>query len=43
MSKQIIKKIEEEQLKDYPEFRTGDTVVVKVKVTEGPKDKTSSI
>ena len=39
MSKQTIKKIEEEQLKDHPEFRTGDTVAVKVKVTEGQRTR----
>ena len=39
MSKQTIQKIEEEQLKDHPEFRTGDTVVVKVKVTEGQRTR----
>ena len=39
MSKQTIKKIEQEQLKDHPEFRTGDTVVVKVKVTEGQRTR----
>ena len=39
MTKKTIKKIEEEQLKDHPEFRTGDTVVVKVKVTEGQRTR----
>ena len=39
MSKQTIQKIEEEQLKDHPEFRTGDTVVVTVKVTEGQRNR----
>ena len=39
MSKQTIQKIEEEQLKDHPDFRTGDTVVVKVKVTEGQRTR----
>ena len=39
MINQTIKKIEEEQLKDHPDFRTGDTVVVKVKVTEGQRTR----
>ena len=39
MTSKTIKKIEEAQLKDHPEFRTGDTVVVKVKVTEGQRTR----
>ena len=43
MSKQTIQKIEEEQLKDHPEFRPGDTVVVKVKVTEGQRTRLQAV
>ena len=34
-----IEKIEKEQLQDHPEFRTGDTIEVKVKVTEGERTR----
>ena len=34
MAENILDKFEKEQLKEHPEFRTGDTVVVQVKVTE---------
>ena len=39
MTKKAIEKIEKDQLKEHPEFRTGDTVVVKVKVTEGQRTR----
>ena len=39
MTKKIIEKIENDQLKEQPEFRTGDTVVIKVKVTEGQRTR----
>lgn len=40
MSKQIIKEIEAEQLaKRIPEFKTGDTVEVKIKVKEGERER----
>lgn len=40
VSQDIIKKIEQAQLKsDVPGFGPGDTVVVKVRVTEGDKER----
>ena len=42
MTKKAIEKIEKDQLKEHPEFRTGDTVVVKVKVTEGQRTRSVS-
>ncbi len=39
MTKKIIEKIENDQLKEQPEFRTGDTVVIKVKVNEGQRTR----
>ena len=39
MTKKIIEKIENDQLKEQPEVRTGDTVVIKVKVTEGQRTR----
>lgn len=39
MTKKIIEKIENDQLTEQPEFRTGDTVVIKVKVTEGQRTR----
>ena len=39
MSNKVIKKIEKDQLKDHPEFRAGDTIEVKVKVTEGQRTR----
>ena len=40
VSQDIIKKIEQEQLKsDVPAFGPGDTVVVKVRVKEGDKER----
>ncbi len=40
ISQDIIKKIEQEQLKtDLPEFGPGDTVVVRVRVKEGDKER----
>ena len=40
VNQDIIKKIEQAQLKtDLPEFGPGDTVVVKVKVKEGDKER----
>ncbi len=39
MTKNVIEKIGKEQLQDHPEFRTGDTIEVKVKVTEGDRTR----
>ena len=39
MTKNVIEKIGKEQLQEHPEFRTGDTVEVKVKVTEGQRTR----
>ena len=40
---QIISEIEAEQLRDVvPEFSAGDTVVVRVKVTEGTRERLQS-
>ena len=39
MTRKIIEKIENDQLKEQPEFRTGDTVVIKEKVTEGQRTR----
>ncbi|MDT0594699.1 50S ribosomal protein L19 [Glaciecola petra] len=40
VNQDIIKKIEEAQLKtDLPEFGPGDTVIVRVKVKEGDKER----
>lgn len=40
VNQNIIKKIEQEQLKtDLPVFGPGDTVIVKVKVKEGDKER----
>ena len=40
VNQDIIKKIEQAQLKtDLPDFNPGDTVVVKVKVKEGDKER----
>lgn len=40
MSKQIIREIEAQQLaKRIPEFKTGDTVEVKIKVKEGDRER----
>ncbi len=37
---QIIEKIEKEQIRlDYPEFTSGDTVTVYVKIKEGEKER----
>ncbi|RPJ80406.1 MAG: 50S ribosomal protein L19 [Deltaproteobacteria bacterium] len=37
---QIIEKIEKEQIRlDYPEFASGDTVTVYVKIKEGEKER----
>jgi len=35
----IINELEAEQLKDIPEFSSGDTVVVQVKVKEGNRER----
>ena len=36
----IIKQLEDEQMKkDLPEFKTGDTVIVQVKVKEGNRER----
>ena len=39
MTDNLIEKIEKDQLKDVPSFRTGDTVEVQVKVTEGQRTR----
>ena len=39
MTDNLIEKIEKDQLKDIPSFRTGDTVEVQVKVTEGQRTR----
>ena len=39
MTDNLIEKIEKDQLKDIPNFRTGDTVEVQVKVTEGQRTR----
>ena len=39
MTDNLIEKIEKDQLKDVPGFRTGDTVEVQVKVTEGQRTR----
>ncbi len=39
MTENLIEKIEKGQLKDLPSFRTGDTVEVQVKVTEGQRTR----
>ena len=40
MKKKIIEQIEQEQLKlDVPEFGSGDTLVVKVRVVEGSRER----
>lgn len=40
MSKQIIAQLNAEQMKqDIPEFKAGDTVVVRVKVIEGDRER----
>jgi large subunit ribosomal protein L19 len=38
----IVKEIENEQLRDVPEFETGDTVRVNVRVREGDKERTQA-
>ncbi len=38
----IVKEIENEQLRDVPEFETGDTVRVNVRVREGEKERTQA-
>jgi large subunit ribosomal protein L19 len=38
----IVKEIENEQLRDVPEFDTGDTVRVNVRVREGEKERTQA-
>jgi len=35
----IINELETEQLKDIPEFNSGDTVIVQVKVKEGTRER----
>lgn len=40
MSKNIIEQIEADQVReDIPDFRTGDTVIVQVKVREGSRER----
>ena len=39
MAKNLVEKVEKTQLKEIPEFRTGDTVVVQVRVTEGERSR----
>ncbi len=38
----IVKEIENEQLRDVPDFDTGDTVRVNVRVREGEKERTQA-
>lgn len=35
----LVQQIEQSQLKEYPSFAPGDTVVVKVRVQEGDKER----
>ncbi len=39
MTKNLVEKVEKSQLKEIPEFRTGDTVIVQVRVTEGERTR----
>ena len=39
MTKNIINKVEESQIQDRPKFKSGDTVEVQVKVTEGKRTR----
>tara|TARA_B100000609_G_C16923948_1_gene285755 strand:- start:147 stop:494 length:348 start_codon:yes stop_codon:yes gene_type:complete len=39
MTKDVIKKVEESQIKKRPDFKSGDTVEVQVKVTEGKRTR----
>ena len=39
MTKNLVEKVEKKQLKEIPEFRTGDTIVVQVRVTEGERSR----
>ena len=38
-SNKIIEKINNKQLKDYPEFSPGDTIIVSVRVKEGKRER----
>tara|TARA_B100000927_G_C16474952_1_gene473057 strand:- start:6296 stop:6643 length:348 start_codon:yes stop_codon:yes gene_type:complete len=39
MTKDVIKKVEESQIQERPDFKSGDTVEVQVKVTEGKRTR----
>ena len=39
MTKDVIKKVEDSQIQDRPDFKSGDTVEVQVKVTEGKRTR----
>lgn len=39
MTQAIIREIEEKHLKNVPEFRSGDTVIVQVRVKEGSRER----
>ena len=39
MTKDVIKKVEDSQIRERPDFKSGDTVEVQVKVTEGKRTR----
>lgn len=39
MTKNVIKKVEDSQIQERPDFKSGDTVEVQVKVTEGKRTR----
>ena len=39
MTKDVIKKVEDSQIQERPNFKSGDTVEVQVKVTEGKRTR----
>jgi len=39
INKSILQQIEDEQLKEIPEFAPGDTIIVNVKVKEGSRER----
>ena len=39
MTKDVIKKVEDRQIQERPDFKSGDTVEVQVKVTEGKRTR----
>ena len=39
MTKDVIKKVEDSQIQERPDFKSGDTVEVQVKVTEGKRTR----